>query len=402
MVPVVKPLKGGKKLTLHEQLESGGLASLASMEGSWNDWVDEGSRVDDFEEARPWLGVLIASAVTGSAWFLHRLPIVPFTIEGAALRHPIGISVLAILLGMIVANFMSVDPMRAGCKSITVCCIPLAVILLGAGMDFRALSDIGWGLFALVVGLMLLAICVAYVVGKSLGMSSKSSYLLGVGTAVCGSSAVLATSPAIDADDEDVVVTLGVVNLVGLLAMFSCVSALWVMPLDAKMFGAWAGMTIHAVPQVIAAGENHSFDAGVMATVVKLTRVTLLAPVIVLTALFISVRNGKNRSSRKNVQSLGRYVPWFIWWFIVLAVLRTFGYLPILEFTLQNGGVTRLSLGDFLPTTAKWLLAISMAAIGLQVQLKPMLKSGTKAILAGVITWLIMSCIALLGIRWIY
>jgi len=390
-----------KRLTLYEQLESGGLASLASMEGAWSDWPAEESQASASEKGLPWTGVLAATAVTALAWWMHTLPFAPFTIKGAVLEHPVGISILAILLGMVVANVIPVTSMRAGCKWITAWCIPAAVVLLGADMNLIALGGIGWGLFALILSLMLLAIGVAYSVGRGFGMSSKAAYLLGVGTAVCGSSAILATSPVSGADDEDVVVTVGVVNLVGLLAMFACVVTLWITPLGAEVYGAWAGATIHAVPQVIAAGESHSADAAVMATLVKLTRVTLLAPLVLLTALIVSTRSsGKSQSGKKRT-SLWRYVPWFVWGFIALATVRTLGWLPVLEFSPNEGGVIRAPLSELLPTMAKWLLAISMAAIGLQVHLKPMLKTGAKAMAAGMITWLVMSAVGLLGLRFL-
>lgn len=390
-----------KRLTLYEQLESGGLASLASMEGAWSDWPSDEAPASTRDDGLPWVGVFAAAAVTGIAWWLHQLPIAPFTMKDSVLEHPVGISVLAILLGMVVANVIPVTSMRAGCKWITAWCIPVAVILLGADMNLMALGGIGWGLFALIVAVMLLAMGIAYTVGKGFGMSHKAAYLLGVGTAVCGSSAILATSPVSGADDEDVVATVGVVNLVGLLSMFGCVVTLWLIPLGSDVYGAWAGATIHAVPQVIAAGESHSPDAAVMATLVKLTRVTLLAPLVLLTALVVSHRSSNHSKVGKNRPPLWRYIPWFVWGFAMIAVVRTLGWLPVLEFAPYEHGVVRVPLNELLPTVAKWLLAVSMAAIGLQVHLKPMLKTGAKAMAAGVITWLMMSAVALLALIWL-
>lgn len=391
-----------RRMTLYEQLESGGLASLASMEGSWGDW-DESVATPDTDE-KPWMGLLVAAAVTSVAWLVHRLPFPPFTFENAALEHPVGVSVLAILLGMLVANMVSMPTLKSGCKWITVWCIPAAVVLLGARMDIMQLAGIGWGLLFLVMGLMATAIVVSYGAGRMLGMAGKSAYLLGVGTAVCGSSAILAVAPVTGADDEDVVVTVGVVNLVGLLAMVACVGMLWVMPMNADLYGAWAGATIHAVPQVVAAGESHGASAAAMATMVKLGRVTMLAPVVLLSALWVSrlrQGSGEKKKSSPPALHLGKYVPWFVWGFITLALIRAFGWLPVLEFHPQGGDIMRVPLSELFPDVAKWLLALSMAAIGLQVQIKPMLSAGAKALAAGVIAWGAMTVVGLLSLSWL-
>ena len=397
-VPEVEPKK---RMTLYEQLESGGLASLASMEGSWAEW--EEAVVEPKKSLSIILfGVVGAALVMALAWVLHQLPFPPFTYEGGALEHPIGVSVLAILLGVAVANFFPQLDLRAGCRWITTWCIPAAVVFLGARMDVNLLVNIGWGLLFTIVGLMVFAVAISYGVGRMFGMSKRASCLLGVGTAVCGSSAILAVAPVAGADDEEVVVTVGVVNLVGLLAMFTCVALLWLMPMDASLFGAWAGSTIHAVPQVVAAGDSHGVDSAAMATLVKLTRVTMLAPVVLIAALLVARRSSRAGKARvSSHRKLWQYVPWFVWGFIALVTVRAFGWLPVLEFHSQSSEVIRISLAELLPTIAKWLLALSMAAIGLQVQLRPMLKAGGKAFLAGTISWVALSTVAFFSLRYV-
>lgn len=176
-------------------------------------------------------------------------------------------------------------------------------------------------------------------------MNSRAAYLLGVGTAVCGSSAILATSPVSDAEAEDVMVTVGVVNLV------------------------------------------------------KLTRVTLLAPVAVLTALVVSRRQPGHGHKGHARLPLWRYVPWFVWGFIAIAAVRTTGWLPTLEFAPPGREMVRLQLSGALPYAAKWLLAGSMAAIGLQAHLRPMLRAGARAMAAGTAAWLVMAVAAWLLLR---
>lgn len=390
-----------RKLSLYELLESGGLDSLDSMEGAWGHWEDAGSGVKDVGGSL-WFGLLAAVAVTAVAWVIHQLPFAPFTIEGGVMEHPIGVSVIAILLGMLVANLHSMSSLKTGCRWITVWCIPAAVVFLGARMDLGMLAGIGGGLLLLLLLLIVFVIVLSMGVGKCFGMNKSSSFLLGAGTAICGSSAILALAPVSGAEDEDVVVTVAVVNLVGLLAMCACVMALWFMPFSADLFGAWAGATIHAVPQVVAAGESHSPDAAVMATLVKLTRVSMLAPMVLLTAFWVARRSsGGSGSARSERRSLWQLVPWFVWGFALLAGLRALDWLPVLEFHANSAEPVKVAMSDFLPGVAKWLLAISMAAIGLQVQLKPMLKAGARAFAAGVVVWLAMVALAFGSLLWL-
>ena len=382
-------------MTLYELLESGGLASLDSMEGTWDQWEDSPPGPIQSKSVI-FRGVAGATAVMVMAWWIHRLPFAPFSFEGSALEHPIGVSVMAILLGMIVANVLPMLDLKAGCRWVTTWCIPAAIVLLGARMDLLLVADVGWGVLLTLVALIATSVGLSLGVGRVLGLGRKASYLIGVGTAICGSSAILAVAPIADAKDEDVVLSVGVVNLVGLLAMFACVTCLWIWPMDANLFGAWAGATIHAIPQVVAAGETHGPDAAAMATLVKLTRVTMLAPVVLLSALWMArssseAKKGKALEGRK----LWQYVPWFVWGFIALATLRAFNLLPVLEFFPNDGTDSiRLSLSEVLPSIAKWLLALSMAAIGLQVQLRPMLRTGAKAFSAGIIVWAVVSVLA--------
>jgi len=383
-----------RRLTLYELHESEGMNSLSSMEGVWSS-SSFSTVLDNKKVTKRWIGIVSAIVITVLAYWVNQLPFAPFTMKGAALEHPVGVSALCIILGVIVANSASVKSLQGGCRWITKWCIPAAVVALGAGLNVSILAEVGWVLITIILLLVFVAIIVAYGLGRTLGLSNQAAYLLGVGTAICGSSAILATSQVSGADDDDILVTVGAVNLIGLLAMFSCVGMLYLVPLDAKIFGAWVGATIHAVPQVIAAGESHSVDATALGSLVKLVRVTLLAPVVMLTALFVAKGNKEALTKGKKGLKLFHYVPWFVWGFLGLAIAREIGWLPSLEFTSQDHGVVRISVSELLLTLAKWLLAISMAAIGLQVRIRPMLKIGFKVMTTGVVAWLAMSALAL-------
>ena len=128
---------------------------------------------------------------------------------------------------------------------------------------------------ALVIALLLLLLLT-----RALKLPAKLGVLLGVGTAICGGTAIVATAPVIEAEEKDVVFSVATVTLLGLIAMFTLPIIGQFLHLTSKAFGIWAGLAIHQTPQVIAAGFSYSPEAGGTATIVKLARVCLLAPVV--------------------------------------------------------------------------------------------------------------------------
>lgn len=387
MSPIHQP--SGPKPTLYELIEMQGYLSLDSMEGGM-----EATKPPVIQGSKWQLvpGIFLAVFVTLLANYLRGLPFAPFTIEGSSLRHPLGVSVLAILLGILVGVFWKLPTsVKLGSKWVAYWFIPVAIVFLGAGIDVSILGMIAGKLLCIILLVMLCAVFLATFLGRLCGLDKKTSFLLGVGSAVCGSSAILAVAPVSNADDEDVLVSVGVVNIIGLIAMFSCVASLWFYPLPADVFGALVGATIHAVPQVVAAGQSHGVEAATMATLVKLVRVACLAPLVLLCAIRFGAR-GQGVGEKRGANRLAwlSTLPWFIWGFLAMAVLRITGVLPVLHF--EDGTVS--SMTDLLGAGSKWLLAIAMAAIGLQVDLGKMLKSGAKAMLVGVLTWLIMALVA--------
>lgn len=381
----------GEKLTLYELIEKQGYLSLDSMEGGV-----EMHRPPSVEGSRWRLGpgIFLACGVTAVAAWLSRAPFPPFTMEGMELEHPLGVSFLSILLGLAVGGFASLgEGARLGCRWVAYWLIPVAIVCLGAQVDAGLLGGMAWGMGGVVIGVMVFAVASGVVVGRLLGLGRKGAYLLGVGTAVCGSSAVMAVAPVMDAEDDEVVLAIGAVNLVGLLAMMTCVSMLWIFPLGAELYGTWAGATIHAVPQVVAAGQSHGVEAAAVATMVKLIRVSLLVPVVLVTA-FLFQRDGADQGDGKAGVRWGALVPWFVWGFIGMALLRALGWVPVLMFADE----TVVDLSEFLGAASRWLLAVAMAAIGLQVNFRAMMRDGRKAIFAAVLVWALVAGVALFAL----
>jgi uncharacterized integral membrane protein (TIGR00698 family) len=355
-----------------------------------------------------WPGYLAAAAVGAIAYALHALPIAPFTIiEGEAVRHPISAAMIAIVLGLVVRNTLALPgAIKAGCKSAIRKLIPVAIVLTGAGLNFTAMATVGIRALFIIVICIALALVAGYYIGRMLGLSPRTSMLLGAGTGICGNSAIVAVAPLIDAEDDDIVLSVGTVNLLGLVAMLLWpILGTW-FALSSEAFGVWAGVSIHAVPQVVAAGFAFTPDAGAMATLVKLVRVAFLAPLVCVLALYYARRRKEAGDPEGGVTV--RYthlVPWFVWGFVFLALCNTMGFIPTLVFEpsgLVGGNGGPVDLRGLMKWTSELLLTWAMAAIGLEVSLRQLASVGGNAIAAGTLATIVLGggslCLILLAL----
>jgi uncharacterized membrane protein YadS len=178
--------------------------------------------------------------------------------------------------------------------------------------------------------------------------------------------------------------SMGAINVLGLVLMFVSPLAGAAMGFNDEGYGVWAGSTLHAVPQAVAAGFAFSERAGGLATLVKLVRVALLAPLLVILAFGYA----RSRKDRITVH-YARLVPPFLWGFFALFLLNSFGLLPSLQF--QSG--YKVASADVLAELGNILLTLSMAAMGLEVNLKLFLKVGGAALAAGAAASLV-ACVA--------
>ncbi len=292
-----------------------------------------------------------------------------------------GASVLALILGTLLVHVPSWRTHLAqASKPVVKAWIPFAIVLIGFGLnlqDFWAADVIGWGLFA-VVSSMLVAFLAAAWLGKLFGLDARTSLLLGAGTAVCGNSAIMAVAPVVDPDEDELGVSLGVINLLGLLMIFVLPPvAAWV-GIDGAEGGILAGMTVHAVPQAIAAGETFGTEALEMATLYKLVRVGLLMPVVLLVALFWA-RRGRGSAEAAG----GARVPGFLWLFVLAVGLRSTGWL---DGAVSVPGLGEQPLWAHIQKLGKFLLTGVMAAVGMGIFLPTLVRVGPRILWVGVVT----------------
>jgi len=384
--------------------------SLGSMEGLFEAVVAPKAAAPP----RPWAklvpGYALSVGIACAAYALHELPIAPFTVVGASgVRHPVSAAIIAVLLGLLLRNTLTLpESLKAGCKSAIRTYIPIAIVLTGGGLNLAIVASVGAKALGVIVVCIGIALAGGYYIGRLCRLSAKTSLLLGAGTAICGNSAIVATAPLIDAEDDDIVLSIGTVNLFGLLAMLAWPVVGGWLSLSSHSFGIWAGTTIHAVPQVVAAGFAFSPEAGTLATLVKLGRVACLAPMVFFLALIHARRHATDDASSSLTIRYARLVPWFVWGFIILSLANTLGLLPSLTFRPMMsfaggaGDPITIRLDEVCTFVANLLLTMDMAAIGLEVNLRQLVSVGGQALIAGLWSTIVVAACSLLLIALLF
>jgi uncharacterized integral membrane protein (TIGR00698 family) len=335
-----------------------------------------------------WPGYLAAIGAAALAYAIHYLPFAPFRV---GTRRPISAAILAIFIGALAANFLPLGiKILHGAKDCVRRSIPLTIVLTGASLSFANATAVGWRAFAIIVVTMIAAMASAWIFGRMLKLSPGASTLIGAGTAICGNSAIIAVAPLIDAEDRDVMLSVGAINVLGLALMFVSPFAGGLFGMTDQSYGVWAGTTIHAVPQAVAAGFAFSEKAGGLATLVKLVRVALLAPML----LILAFSYAGSKKDRVKVH-YSRLIPPFLWGFLALFALNSLGFLPSLQF--QNGYA--IASSAILAETGNLLLTLSMAALGLEVNIRILAKAGGAAMAHGALTCLATCAASYLLIR---
>jgi uncharacterized integral membrane protein (TIGR00698 family) len=301
---------------------------------------------------------------------------------GRAIMEPL---VLAILIGMVVRTLLGAAPRaEPGVRFVAKEVLELAVCLLGATMDVPRLFASGPALAAGIVVLVCLALAFGYGIGRVAGLSSKLAILVACGNAICGNSAIAAVAPVIGADREDVAASIALTAVLGVGVVLTLPLLIPLFGLSNYQYGVLAGLTVYAVPQVLAAAFAVSAVSGQVATVVKLARVLMLGPVVTFFAL------RAHRASASTL-SIRRLVPWFVLGFIVLATLRSTG-----SISETTGNTAKLVAG--------WLTIAAMAALGLSVDVRSVKRVGARVVtaVAGSLAALIVLALVLIkaiGVR---
>ena len=255
-----------------------------------------------------------------------------------------------------------------------------------AGLGFKlSLSELRkFGISPLIVVLLgtLSACAFGWWVARRLRVPEKLGLLLGVGGAICGASAVVAADTVIDGEKKDSALALGVVTLLGTIGIFLYPLLGRALGLDAFIYGVWDGASLHEMAQVIAAASGVGDEAIQVASVAKLARISLLAPVVAY--LGWSLRHQHRAAGRAKVA----LVPWFLVLFVVFAGINSTGWL-------------RKEWVEVIVRVDLWLLCVGMAGVGLQTGFKDLKDAGWRPIAAGALQWLFLAAVTLWLAVWL-
>lgn len=294
------------------------------------------------------------------------------------------VMLFALLLGLALNFLAGEDKCKPGIEFTARTVLRLGVCLLGMRITLEQIAGLGWKPVVLVVGLVLVTIVVSVLAARALGFQRLFGMLTGGATAICGASAALALAAALPNHPQKERATL--FTVIGVSALSTVAMVLYPMiaqwaDLSPQAAGVFLGATIHDVAQVVGAGYSMSEETGDTATVVKLMRVAMLLPVIVVAAMITRMQGAETGGKRPPL------LPWFAVGFLILACINSTGWVP----TLVQGGINELS---------RWCLVVSIAALGMKTQLKELASVGIKPILLMVGETVFLATLVLLVLQW--
>ena len=292
--------------------------------------------------------------------------------------------VIAIFLGMLWRNLVGVGTrLKPGVDFSTKQLLELAIVLLGPSINLPTLMAAGPTLLLAIIVAVGIGIGASVLIGQGLGLSLRLAILIAVGNSICGNSAIAAVAPVIKASSEEIASSIALTAIVGVVVVVTLPLLIPLLGLTYYQYGVLAGMTVYAVPQVVAATFPVSVLSGEVGTLVKLVRVLLLGPVVLGCSLLYGSRSGDHVRI-----ALWRFVPWFIAGFALLGAARSLGLLPV-------------RIAAPLHEVSRWLTIVAMAALGLGVDIRSLRRVGlpvSATLLVSLALLLIVSLLLIVGL----
>jgi uncharacterized integral membrane protein (TIGR00698 family) len=294
--------------------------------------------------------------------------------------------VLAILLGVAVRTAWAPGPRwRPGIAFSARILLEIAVVMLGAAVSARTVIALGPALLVGIVAVVAVAIVTSYTIGRALGLPQRMAILVACGNSICGNSAIAAVAPVIGADGDDIASSIAFTAVLGVVVVLLLPLLVPVLALSLTQYGVLAGLTVYAVPQVLAATLPIGELSNQVGTVVKLVRVLMLGPVVLglslLTRRLRDTAPSRGDQPLRGGPALHELVPWFIVGFLIVLALRSLELIPV---------------GMLLPikTTAGLLTTISMAALGLGVDVGVVAQAGLRVTAAVTLSLIVLGAIS--------
>ena len=321
-------------------------------------------------------GILICLVIAVPAWLLGQR----FEVVGGP--------VFAILIGMVIALFWK-DQKSAknGITYTSKKILQLAVVLLGFGMNLSSVLQVGGQSLPIIVSTIATSLIVAFALYKALHMDSNISTLIGVGSSICGGSAIAATAPVIGADDEEIAQAISVIFLFNVIAALIFPTLGGVLGLSNEGFGLFAGTAVNDTSSVTAAaaawdGMHPGANTLDTAAIVKMTRTLAIIPITLFLACWQMHLARKAGGDAKSTFSLKRAFPMFVLFFVLASVITTVLQLPV-------------SITAPIKELSKFFIVMAMAAIGFNTDIVELVKKGGKPIALGFCCWIGIACMSL-------
>lgn len=326
----------------------------------------------------PWFaigpGLLLAGTIAAAGFALRQVP-------GLGAFSPM---ILAILIGIGFHNLVGTPARaKAGVAFAMRKVLRFAIILLGLQLTAAQVLAVGASGIAVIVATLVATFLFTTWLGRQIGVERKLAELIAAGTSICGASAVIATNTVTQAPDEDVAYAVACVTVFGSIAMFAYPLLPALLHLDPQAYGLWAGASIHEIAQVVAAAFQGGQQAGEFGTVAKLSRVMMLAPVVITLGL-MAARKARSRG-HAGAQAKAP-MPWFVLGFIAMVGLNSLVTIP----TEAKAGIV---------TATTFLLSMALAAMGLETDIRKLKAKGLRPLLLGLAAFLFIACFSLLLVK---
>ena len=339
-------------------------------------------------------GILICTVIAAIATFLSGLKL------GSVSFDVVGAPVFAILIGMLVtlvkADLAPSETFKDGIKFTSKKILQYAVIILGFSLNLGTILTVGSKSLPVIVSTISTSLIMAFIMMKVLKMDSKVSTLIGVGSSICGGSAIAATAPVIGANDKEIAQSISVIFLFNVLAALIFPTLGHAIGFGSEGFAVFAGTAVNDTSSVTAAAstaEGIFGTEGILsaAITVKLTRTLAIIPITLVLSFYRAKK--ESRSEEGGSFSFKKVFPFFIIYFIIASVITTVvGVMP-------ESGFTAFYMGSFV-TWMKWLakffIAMAMCAIGLNTNIVELVKKGGKPIIMGFTCWVSISLVSIL------
>ncbi|MEZ4721872.1 MAG: putative sulfate exporter family transporter [Flavobacteriales bacterium] len=291
------------------------------------------------------------------------------SILAGSFNHYLGAATIALILGAVVGNLFPAKALMAkGFELSEKKVLELAIVLLGFGISSGFFHLTQWHTWAWVFGAVAIVILLAFALGRLFGLNQRLSLLIGAGSAICGSAAIGAISPLINGKEEETALSIGIINLLGTIGLILFPILAVFFEFHSEDAGLMIGGVLQSMGHVIGAGYAVNEEVGSYATLIKMGRVTLIIPIILILFFIGQKRNG----------SMGHEIsfPYFVPLFVLALVITQIGWLP------EKAVSTLAKIGDY-------LLIGAMVGIGYKIRLKELFRQAGPALVVGLLVFLI-------------